>query len=88
MSTFITLTIYGDATELYVNMDHVLQMYEDSEFVQFSHIPEGDTIPSLSAEECHFTKLVYTDTAQESIFANQVTEPVREILELIENANP
>ena len=82
MSTFITLTIYGDATEIYVNMDHVLQMYEDSEFVQFKHIPEGDP-----AEECHFTKLVYTDAAEENVFTNQVIEPVKEILELIENAN-
>jgi hypothetical protein len=83
MSTFITLTIYGDATEIYVNMDHVLQMYEDSEFVRFKHIPEGDP-----AEECHFTRLVYTDAAKENILTDQVIEPVKEILELIENANP
>ena len=78
MSTFIELTVYRDKTKICVNMDHVLQMYEDSEFVRFMHIPEGDP-----AEECHFTKLVYTDAANENILDDQVTEPIKEILKRI-----
>ena len=88
MSKFITLTIYGDRTEIYVNMDYVLQMYEDSDLVTWADVPDDIDTCGSDDEERRYTRLVYTDAAKENILADQVIESVKEILELIENANP
>jgi len=85
MSKFIKLTAHKCGEDVYVNMDHVLQMWEDMEIFRLGNLPESEP------EELHFTELVYTniDTPEEDpLIYNKVMESIKEILELIENANP
>jgi|11BtaG_2_1085332.scaffolds.fasta_scaffold00595_9 hypothetical protein len=63
MSTFIELTIFGGNTKIYVNMDHVTQMYR-----------------TQNSEERRYTRLIYTEYAEEDVLTDQVTEPPIEIL--------
>ena len=87
MSKFIKLTIYGDATEIYVNIDHVLQMYRDSDLVTWADVPDDINTCGSDDEERPYTRLVYTDAVKENILTDQVIESPKEILELIKNAN-